>query len=86
MVRILDHLRRKYKYGYPEKVEYCLFDPNYITLSAVVPNNGEGNKYFRIVLKAENFITGYNPVEGFVSHVSPSRSNKGKEVCRETPS
>ena len=66
MVRILDHLRRKYKYGYPEKVEYCLFDPNYITLSVVVPNNGEG-KYFRIVLKAENFITGYNPVEGFVS-------------------
>ncbi|KAL5267282.1 hypothetical protein ACHWQZ_G004351 [Mnemiopsis leidyi] len=66
MVRILDHLRRKYRFGYPEKVEFCSFDPEYITLTVVVANNREGY-YFRIVLRAENFITGYNAVEGFVS-------------------
>ena len=65
MAPILDRLRRRYRFAYPEKVEYCSFDPNYITLSVVVPNNGEG-KYFRIMLKADDFITGYTAEEGFV--------------------
>ena len=64
MPPILGYLFSQHRFGYPEKVTF--YDRDVITLSVVVPNNGNG-EYFRVVLKKEAFIMGYAPVEGFVS-------------------
>ena len=60
----MGYLFPRHRFGYPEKVTFWVDD--WITLSVVIPNDGNG-KYFKVMLEKEAFITGYDPVEGFVS-------------------
>ena len=54
----------EYRYAYPEKVEFRRGGE--MTLSAVIPNNDEG-EYFKIHLKRRNYMIGHDAVEGFVN-------------------
>ena len=60
---ILSRLFPRERFGYPEKVTF--YDRGYMSLFDVVPNNDDG-EYFLVLLKRDDFIMGYQAVEGFV--------------------